>query len=352
MTEPTMMAAVIREHGGPDTIRYEEMRRPTPGPGEALIRVHATALNRLDLWARSGPPVKIFPWTEPDFPLISGSDCAGVVAEVGAGVTAVQPGDRVVLYPSLFCGRCEWCQRGEQTMCLEYRIFGEHTDGAMAEYAVAPAANLVRMPDHVSFVDAAALPVAYTTAWRMLGQAEMRAGDTVLVVGAGGPVGSAALTLARRAGARVLALAGTEEKRRLAIEHGASAAADHNAGPFSAWVMEQTAGRGADIVVDPLGATWQESIRSLTRGGRLTVCGATAGNTPTFDIRELYPRHRRIYGTPMGNWADFRRVTELLFRGEMRPIIDHVYPLSRVAEAHRRAETRQSFGKVVVTCAD
>ena len=350
-TNDTMMAAVIHEHGGPETIRYEAFPRPVPGPGEALIRVRATSINRLDLWARSGPPVKIFPWTEPDFPLISGSDCAGEVAEVGEGVTNVRPGDRVVLYPSLSCGQCEYCRAGEQTMCFDYHIFGEHTYGAMAEYAVAPAANLLHLPEHVAFVDAAAMPVAYTTAWRMIGTTgEMQAGDRVLIVGVGGSVGSAALVMARAAGARVYATASSEEKRQKALELGADAVHDHNTGPFSDWVMEQTGGRGVDIVVDPLGATWQESIRSLARNGRLVVCGATAGNKPEFDIRELYQRHRRIYGAPMGNWSDFTRVMGLLAAGEITPVIDSVFALSEIADAHRRAESRQSFGKVVVTC--
>ena len=345
-----MMAAVIHQHGGPETIAYEAFPRPEPGPGEALIRVRATSINRLDLWARSGPPVKIFPWTEPDFPLISGSDCAGEVAAVGDGVTNVRPGDRVVLYPSLYCGQCDYCRAGEQTMCLDYHIFGEHTYGAMAEYAVAPAANLIALPEHVSFESAAAMPVAYTTAWRMLKSAGIKAGDTVLVLGIGGGVGTAALTLARRAGATVYAAGSAEWKREHAIDHGADDAIDHTAGPFSEWVLEQTNGRGVDIVVDPLGATWEQSIRSLARGGALVCCGATAGNKPEFDIREVYQRHRRILGAPMGNWSDFNRVMSLLFHDEIAPVIDSVYPLSAISEAHRRAESRESFGKVVVTC--
>lgn len=168
MTGGTMRAVVIHRHGGPEVLSYEEVPQPEPGSGEALVRVAATSLNRLDLWARSGPPVKIFPWTEPAFPIISGSDCAGEVAAVGPGVENVRPGDRVVLYPSLFCGVCDACRAGEQTMCREYRIFGEHTPGAMAEYAVVQAANLLPLPDHVEFTTAAAMPVAYTTAWRML----------------------------------------------------------------------------------------------------------------------------------------------------------------------------------------
>jgi NADPH:quinone reductase-like Zn-dependent oxidoreductase len=346
----TMWAGVIHRHGGPEVISYEEVARPEPGPGEALIRVRASSLNRLDLWARSGPPVKVFPWTEPDFPVISGSDCAGEVAALGAGVTNVQLGDRVVLYPSLFCGVCDYCRRGEQTECLHYHIFGEHTPGAMAEYAVAPALNLLPLPDDVPFTLAAAMPVAFTTAWRMLATAaELRAGQSVLVLGVGGSVGSAALRIARRAGATVFAAASTAEKRQLAENNGATATVDHTAGPFSEWVLAQTGGLGVDVVVDPLGATWQESIRSLARGGCLVVCGATAGNRPEFDIRELYQRHRRILGAPMGNWNDFISVMRLAFHGELAPIIDSTFALADLAEAHRRAESRDSFGKVVIT---
>ncbi len=344
----TMHAIVIRQHGGPDVLRYEEIPCPRPGPGEALIRVRATSINRLDIWARSGPPGPIFPWKEPNFPIISGSDCAGEVVETGPDVTAVQPGDRVVLYPSLYCGRCDYCLAGEQTQCLEYRIFGEHTPGAMAEYAVAPAANLLRLPDGVDPVQAAAMPVAYTTAWRMLmTAAKLQAGESVLILGVGGGVGSAALVLARHAGATVYAAASSPERRQKAIKHGAVAAFDSRSA-FSVDVLERTGGRGVEIVVDPLGATWQESIRSLARGGRMVVCGATAGNMPTFDIRELYQRHRRILGAPMGNWKDFTSVVHLLSTGAITPIIDTVLPLTAAAEGHHRVEAPDAFGKVVL----
>lgn len=347
---PTMRAAVVHRHGGPEVLAYEEVPRPEPGPGEALIRVRATSLNRLDLWARSGPPRPVFPWKEPAFPIVSGSDCAGEVVALGAGATGVRVGERVVLYPSLFCGRCAYCRGGEQTQCLDYRIFCEHTPGAMAEYAVAPAANLLPLPDDFPFEAAAAMPVAYTTAWRMLVTAgELRPGESVLVLGAGGGVGSAVLVIARLSGATVYATASTPEKRRQAEAHGAMATVDPAAGPFSAWVLERTGGLGVDLVVDPLGATWPESVRSLARGGRLVACGATAGNRPEFDIRELYQRHRRIIGAPMGSWTDFTAVMGLAFGGALAPIIDRVFPLAEIADAHRRAESRQGFGKVVVT---
>jgi NADPH2:quinone reductase len=344
-----MRAVVIHRHGGPEVLAYEEVPRPDPGPGQALIRVRATSLNRLDLWARSGPPTPIFPWTEPDFPIISGSDCAGEVASVGPGVDRVRAGDRVVLYPSLFCGACDACRAGEQTQCEDYQIFGEHTRGAMAEYAIAPAGNLLSLPKDVSFTEAAAMPVAYTTAWHMLITAgALQSGESVLILGVGGGVGSAALTIARRAGATVYAVASSSERRRKAEAHGARGTTSSRE-PFSSWVLEQTGGRGVDVVVDPLGATWQESIRSLARGGRMVVCGATAGNRPEFDIRELYQRHRRILGAPMGSWTDFHSVLSLTFSGEIAPIIDSVFPLAEAAAAHCRAEAADSFGKVVLT---
>jgi NADPH2:quinone reductase len=176
----------------------------------------------------------------------------------------------------------------------------------------------------------------------------LKGGDTVLTLGVGGGVGSAVLVLGRRLGARVLAGASSQAKRDLAVEHGAEAAVDVRE-PFSERVLDLTDGRGVDIVADPLGITWPESIRSLARGGRLVVCGATAGNRPSFDIRELYQRHRSIIGAPMGNWRDFVAVMTMLNRGELRPIIDSVYPLTEIAAAHLRAESRESFGKVVIT---
>ena len=349
MLPSTMHAVVIHRHGGPEVLSYEEIPTPVPGPGEAVLRVRATSLNRLDLWARSGPPERVFPWPEETFPIISGSDCAGEIAAVGPGVDDALVGQRVDLYPSLYCGKCDQCQAGEQTRCYSYKIFGEHEPGAMAEYAVAPARNFVPLADHVSFTDAAAMPVAYTTAWRMLVTAgKLKGGDTILTLGVGGGVGSAALVLGRRLGARVLAGASSQAKRDLAVEHGADAAVDVREA-FSERVLDLTNGRGVDIVADPLGSTWPESIRSLARGGRLVVCGATAGNRPIFDIRELYQRQRSIVGAPMGNWRDFASVMTLLNRGELRPIIDRVFPLTEIAAAHIRAESRESFGKVVVT---
>lgn len=346
----TMKAGVVTRRGGPEVISIEQVPRPEIGPGEALVRVRACGLNRMDIWARSGPPQPVFPWKERAYPLITGGDVAGEVAAVAADVASVAVGDRVLVYGGLSCGTCEFCLRGEQSMCPGYAILGEHTQGGFAEYMAAPAWNLEQIAERLDFVTAAAVPVAYTTAWRLVVTAgEARPGDDVLVLAAGGGVGMAAMQIALAAGARVFAGASTDEKRRQAVAAGATAAVDH-ATAFSDWVLAQTNGRGVDVVVDSLGATWPESIRSLARGGRLVCCGATLGNKPAFDVRELYQRHRSIRGAPMGNRNEFNRVVRLVERGVLRPIVDSVFALDDLADAHRRVESRASFGKVIVAC--
>jgi len=343
-----MKAAVVRRRGGLDALSVDEVPVPTIRAGEALVRVRACAINRMDVWARTGPPQPVFPWKELEYPIITGHSFAGEVAAVAEDVIGVSVGDRVTMYSGLSCETCEYCLRGEQTMCPDYHIFGEHTQGAFAEFAAVPAANLEKLPDGLDDVAASAVP-GYTTAWRCVMTAGRAGpGQTVLVLAAGGGVGICAMEIALRAGARVLAGASTEEKRRKAVEFGAAAAVDHTR-PFSTWVLAQTNGRGVDVVVDSLGATWPESIRSLARGGRLVVCGATLDNKPVFDIRELYQRHRSIHGAPMGSRGEFRHTLKMVGDGLLRPTIDSVFPLDAIRDAHARAESRESFGKIVVT---
>jgi len=346
-----MKAVIIREHGGLDTLRLEEIPTPQPGPGEALVRVRAVALNNLDVWARSGPPGgrPVYPWGRFPLPAITGGDVAGVVERVGAGVTEVVAGDRVVVNPILSCGRCAWCLAGEQSMCPEYRIYGEHVAGGMAEYTVVAARNLVRVPEGISFEHAAAAPVCFTTAWRMLVTAgRLQPGEDLLVVGASGGIGTAAMAIGALAGARVLALVGGPEKAKKAAALGA-VPIDRSASPkFSERVRELT-GAGVHIAADPVGApTWPESIRSLRPGGRLVICGASGGERPDLDIREIYQRHRRILGAPMGSATDFLTVMGLIFRRVLVPVIHAVLPLAEIREAHRMFEAREHFGKIVL----
>lgn len=346
-----MRAVIIREHGGLEVLRVSDVPTPRPAAGEVLLRVRAVALNNIDVLARSGPPGgrPVYPWGRLALPMITGVDVAGVVEETGGGVDGWRAGDRAVVCPILSCGRCEFCLAGEQSMCVEYRIFGEHCPGGMAEYTAVPARNLLRLPDGVPFEAAAAAPACYTTAWRgLITAGGLRAGEDLLVVGASGGVGTAALLIGRYAGARVLALVGDDGKAAKAASLGAVAIVRGEFPEFSRRVREY-AERGVHMVIDPVGAaTWPESIRSLRPGGRMVICGASGGERPEFDIREVYQRHRRIIGAPMGNRSDFHAVMELVLRGAIRPLIHAVLPLSQIREAHRIFQAREHFGKIVL----
>jgi NADPH:quinone reductase-like Zn-dependent oxidoreductase len=350
---PTRMrAAVIREHGGSDKLRVEDdVPTPQPGPGELLLASAAVGLNHLDVFAREGlkgpgvPPIRL--------PHVSGVDVAGVVAAHGPGVSAPPIGTRVVLNPSYGCGTCRQCRRGEHSMCPNYAIVGEHRWGGLAEYVAVPARSVIPLPDHVPFTRAAAVPAAYTTAWRgVINAGRLQAGERLLVVGASGGVGVAALQIGVMAGATVFAVAGTEAKRQRARELGASAVFDSREDWIPA-LRELTDGEGVDMVHDAVGApTWRRSIQSLAMGGRLVVCGATAGDRPEISIRELYQSHRQIIGAPMGNWQDFLDTMRVVFDGKLVPEVHRVYPFEQLAEAEDALDRREHFGKIVVQVAD
>ena len=346
-----MKAVVIREHGGIDTLRLEDIPTPRPGGGQMLVRVRAVALNNLDIWARSGPPGgrPVYPWGRPRLPLITGGDVAGVVEAVGSGVPGLAAGDRVVVNPILSCGQCASCLAGEQSMCPDYRIYGEHIPGGMAEYTVVPAANVLRIPESVSFEQAAAAPVCFTTAWRgLMTVARLAAGEDLLIVGASGGVGTAAVQIGRLAGARVLALVRGAGKAAKATALGAVAIDRSTSPQFSVRVREIT-GAGVHVAIDPVGAaTWPETIRSLRPGGRMAICGASGGERPDIDIREIYQRHRKIFGAPMGSVGDFQTVMGLVFTRALVPVLHAVLPLAEIREAHRIFEAREHFGKIVL----
>jgi NADPH:quinone reductase-like Zn-dependent oxidoreductase len=345
----TMRAAVIREHGGPENMRVEQMPRPSvEAPDDVVVRVRACALNRLDIFARqgiSGPGVRAV-----QLPHISGVDVAGEVAEVGTEVKRWRPGHRVVLYPGLSCGHCGACERGEDTMCRHYRIFGEDTHGGLAEYCRIGAGNLESLADDVPFEQAAALPTAYTTAWRMVVTVgNLRPQERVLVLGAGGGVGVAAVQIARRLGAYVFGVTSGSDRAQRLEEVGVGRVIDRLTEEFESVVMNETGGSGVNVVVNPVGgATWRPAIRSLAMGGRMLICGATIGDDPDLSIREIYQSHRQILGAPLGNRQDFQSVLDVLSRGEIEPVIHATMPLEAVAEAHRLIEVGKSFGKVVI----
>lgn len=338
-----MKAAVFHEFGGPEVVRVEEVPQPSPGPGEVLVEVKAAALNHLDLWVRRGLPV------ETPMPHIGGSDVAGVVAALGEGVMGVEPGARVVLNPSLWCGRCEWCVRGEESLCVDFGIIGEHTQGGFAEYVVVPAANLYRIPDGFPFEEAAAAPLVFATAWRgLITRARLRPGETVLVTGASGGVGSAAVQIARLAGARVFAVTTSENVERVR-SLGADVVYDRTAVDYSKEVWKDTGKRGVDVVFDSVGqATWAGNVRALARGGRLVVYGATTGPTAETDLRVVFWKQVEIIGTTMSSRHEFERVMGLVFGGRLKPVVDVVWPLDRAREAHERLERGDQFGKIVL----
>jgi NADPH:quinone reductase-like Zn-dependent oxidoreductase len=341
-----MKAVRFHEHGGLDVLRYEDAPDPPCLPGGVVVKVHACALNHLDLFQRRGLPRVTIP-----FPHISGADIAGEVVAVGDGVTGVTVSERVMLQPGLSCGRCLRCLAGEDNACQRYDVLGYQSDGGYAEFVSVPAVNLIRVPDAVDLTTAAAFPLTFLTAWHMLHtRARLTERDTVLVVAAGSGVGQAAVQVAKAARARVLATAGSRAKLDRALEIGADAVIDHHAEDVVSRVRALSDGRGVDVVIDHAGvATWDRSVRCLARGGRLVICGATTGHEAAVDLRHLFARQLSLLGSYMGSKAELVRAADLFFRGVFRPVIDRVFPLSQAAHAQQHLESSSQFGKVVLT---
>jgi len=337
-----MKAARFHQHGGPGVLRYEDAPDPEPAAGRAIVRVRACALNHLDLWQRRGLERVSIP-----LPHISGADVSGEIAD-GGGV--FEAGTRVMLQPGLSCGRCERCREGRDNECASYSVLGYMTDGGYAEFVSIPLENVVVIPDHVDFVAAAAFPLTFLTAWHMLfTRAGLRSGETVLVLAGGSGVGQAAIQLARLHGARVFATS-APSKMQATRALGADEVFDHYAGDFSRRVRELTGSRGADIVVEHVGeATWDRSVRSLARGGRLVTCGTTTGHHAAIDLRHLFARQLSLLGSYMGRKPELLAAAPLFFEGKLNPTIDCVLPLAEITAAHERLESSRQFGKIVVT---
>jgi len=310
-----------------------------------VVRVRAAALNRLDLWMTTG-----LPHVTPAFPFIVGSDGAGVVERIGAGVRDLQPGDRVMFNPGLSCGRCPACVEGEESLCREFRLLGEHLPGTAAEWVVLPAANLAPVPEGMSWAQAAGFSLATLTAWRMLAdRARLRAGETVLIWGVGGGVSLAALQIAVLLGGRAIVTSGSDAKLETAGELGAAAGLNHTRDDVVAEVRRLTGGRGADVVVDSVGErTWPDSLRALRRGGRVVVCGATTGPSAAFDLRRLFWHQWSILGSTMGSRREYAEIVRLAHQGRLWPVVDQVVPLADGAAAYRRMRQGEQTGKLVL----
>ncbi len=341
-----MKALAFYEHGGIDKLQIVDLPKPMIGRDDVLISVKAIALNHLDLFVRNGSPALKLP-----LPHIPGSDVSGVIAEVGANVADLKVGQRVAVNPGLSCGRCEFCIAGEESLCAEFKILGEHLTGGAAEFVCVPAVNVLPMPDSISFEEAAAAALVFLTAWRaLISRARLRAGEDVLILGAGAGVATAAIQIAKKAGARVFVTSSSDDKLQKAKQIGADVLINYATQEWDREVFKQTNKRGIDVVFESVGAaTWLKSIRALKRGGRMVVIGATSGPNPQEEIGYIFWKQIEIIGSTMASQSEFREVMKLVFRGELKPIIDVVLPLERAREAHARLEQGEQFGKIVLT---
>lgn len=338
-----MKAVRFHQHGGPEVLRYEDAPTPTPGPGELLVALHAAGLNHLDLFVRNGiPGVR--------FPHIGGADGAGVIAAVGPATGRYPVGTSVFFDPGISDGTCAYCRRGENSLCDHWQILGEHRDGTFAQAVVVPEVNCRPIPQAFSVREAAAFPLVFLTAWRLvMTKARVQPGETVLILGIGGGVAQAALQLAKLAGAIVYVTSSSPEKLERARELGADAGIDHATTDFSREVWNLTGKRGVDVLVDSVGAaTWERSIRALGKGGRMVVPGATSGAKAELDVRRVFDRQVTIYGSTMGTRDDWDRLVTLAGEGKLHPVIDQTFPLEAAARAQARLAAGQQFGKIVL----
>jgi NADPH:quinone reductase-like Zn-dependent oxidoreductase len=344
----TMRALTLSGHGDLDRL---EVREDLPVPelssvSDVRVRVRAGALNHLDLFVVSGlPGITITP------PWIMGADGAGEIDAVGGAVRHVKPGDAVVINPGISDRTCEYCLAGEQSLCIRFKLLGEHRPGSLAEYVVVPGANVRAIPASISWPHAAAFTLATLTAYRMVvTRARVQPGEHVLIWGIGGGVSLAAMRLAKRAGAHVWVTSSSDAKLERARQLGADETLNHRQVDVGREVRARTGKRGVDVVIDNVGeATWQGSLMALGRAGRLVTCGATSGPNVTTDVRRMFWNQWTLMGSTMGNDAEFDAVTELLRAGELLPVIDGVYPLAESRQAFERMRDAKQFGKIVVT---
>lgn len=338
-----MKAMVIKEHGGPEVIRPEEVARPKVDVCQALIRVGGCALNHLDVWVRSGlPGVKL--------PLILGCDVAGTVEEIGPGVSHLKTGDKVLVCPGLSCGVCKECLAGTENLCRFYHILGAGTDGGYAEYVSVPARNCFAIPQGLNFHQAAAIPLVFLTAWHMLvTRVQLKLNETVLVIGGSSGVGSAAIQIAKLHHCRVIATVGSEQKALNAKALGADEIIIHSKQNIADEVKRLTQKRGVEVIFEHVGpAVFADCLAILATGGRLVTCGATTGAEVAVDITRLFMKHQAIYGSIMGSTHELAEVLPFFAQGKLKPVVDTVLPLADARKAHEILESRQHFGKVIL----
>ena len=344
-----MKATVFHEHGGPDVLSYEDIAAPTIEPNQVLINVKYVALNHLDLFVRGGiPGMKL------EMPHILGSDISGEIAEVGSKVSdSLEVGQKIIVDPGISCRVCEFCLRGQESLCSSYGIIGEHYRGGYAEYLNVDSQNIIPIPKEsgLDMAGAAAMPLTLMTAWRLLTtKAQIKAGDDVLIIGIGGGVALAALQIAKAAGARVIVTSSSDEKLDKAKILGADEGINHNDTPdYHKEIYRLTNNRGVDIVLDSVGqATWPRSLKSLRKGGKLVTCGATSGPIAETNVNLLFWKQLEILGSTMASRDELRMALKLVWNGTIRPVVDRILPLSKAHEAHEILEKGAQMGKLVL----
>lgn len=340
-----MQALRIHQHGDPSVLRVDDIPRPAPGPGQALVRVLGVSLNHLDLWVRRG-----MPGHPVAFPRILGCDGTGEIAALGAGVTGFRAGDKVMIEPGVTSGNSPEDREGNDHLAPDYTIRGEHSDGLDCEYVAIEARYLQPLPKGLDPVQVASVPLVFVTAWGLvMTRGQARSGETVLVLGGASGVGSAAIQVAKARGARVFSTAGSEEKRRLCRELGAEAVFDHRDENWGKEVKKATGGEGVDLVVEHIGpATWKSSMAVLARNGRLVTCGGTTGPTVEIALPHLFIKNQSVLGSTMGPRTAYPEILAGLAKGVFRPVVDRVLPLSKAREAHELLESRKVVGKIVL----
>jgi NADPH:quinone reductase-like Zn-dependent oxidoreductase len=338
-------AVQLIAHGAPGTFELRDLPEPRPGANEVVVQVEACGLNHLDLWLEeAGLPIPL------QLPRTPGGEIAGIVSEVGNGVKDWKRGDRVAVQSNLFCGDCEFCQRGEESLCLRGEILGVQRDGGFAETVLVPARALVPLPAGVDFNTSAALTLAGSTAMHMLtNRAQVRAGDWVLVIGGASGVGSAAIQIAKHLSARVISTGSTEAKRNLAQQLGAEFVLDPADTNWPKEVRRITDRRGVDLVIEHVGGdVLLKCFDCLARGGTIVTCGATAGREIPFDLWPFFVKQQRLIGSYGRNRADLEATLEWAAAGKLKSVIDSVVPLAQTADAFARLRSRKVLGKVLV----
>ncbi len=340
-----MKAVLFHKHGGPEVLEYTDFPTPEPKAGEVLIKLRAASLNRVDVTVRSG-----WPGLKLELPHINGADGAGEVAALGEGVRDVQVGDHAAINANIGCGTCEYCLSGWDNMCRDWHLLGETMRGTYAEFVSLPARQLYKLPNDFDFHVAAAAALVFQTAWHsLITRGNLRAGETVLVVGASGGVNTASVQIAKWSGARVIVVGSDAKKLELAKSLGADVAIDRSKEEdWSKAVFLATEKRGADVVVDNVGTTFMSSLRALRKGGRLLTVGTTGGPKFEIDNRFMFAKHLSIIGSTMSHLKDFNTVMDLVVAGKLKPAMDKTFPLKDAAAAQERLGRGEQSGKITL----